>query len=295
MGEAGDANVRKKLGVGALTTLVKLYQDRPWLSDLHDRVMDLMSMCEDLEEQLLISSLLRRFKLVTGSELNGCFARIAAKVVEEWHLPEESTQIAATTWDNSADSGQFIAWGLKEPFAERGWQSVPMTNTCGGAVKYMPGRPNIVLVDEFVGTGRSLVGRIEWLKKALASEGQRKTWCEVPTFRVCVIACIEDAVAAVEATGAVFHAEFRLRKGISGYLADEDRALAVERMLRLESALSAQDEDGEPLPSLGHGGAEALYKLEMGHVPNSVFPVFWWPRWANGEVRHAMFARRMKD
>ena len=66
-----------------------------------------------------------------------------------------------------------------------------------------------------------------------------------------------------------------LKAGISGHFSGQELVNKKALMQRLEQELAANIE-GEPLPSLGYGGAEALFCIEKENAPNSNFPIFWW-------------------
>ena len=98
-----------------------------------------------------------------------------------------------------------------------------------------------------------------------------------------------DALTEVRGRGTDIFAAIELEKGISGYLTGSARDDAREEMLRLEARLHPTF-NGRPLPSLGYGEAEALFSTD-GNAPNSVFPVFWWPRLRTGRNRKTILSR----
>ena len=81
---------------------------------------------------------------------------------------KERIQLVACTYDNEADSGQKILDMIKVPLFERGWRNIKTVNVVGKAIKTISeGKNQIIFIDEFLGTGRSLRTRVEWLNKML--------------------------------------------------------------------------------------------------------------------------------
>ena len=79
---------------------------------------------------------------------------------------KERIQLVACTYDNEADSGQKILDMIKVPLFERGWRNIKTVNVVGKAIKTISeGKNQIIIIDEFLGTGRSLRTRVEWLNK----------------------------------------------------------------------------------------------------------------------------------
>jgi len=104
------------------------------------------------------------------------------------------------------------------------------------------------------------------------------------------VACMEAARAEIDALGVQFFAGVFLRKGIAGYESGKALRRAYRDMLRLEARIK-DDGTAEEFP-FGFKRAEALVCLNVrNNVPNSVFPVFWWPRHSGGQKRTTMFHR----
>jgi len=78
--------------------------------------------------------------------------------------------------------------------------------------------------------------------------------------------------------------------GISGLFTGDELEHQLNLMYSLESKLMPEI-DGKKLPKFGYGGAESLYAVEDGNTPNSVFPIFWWPKNANNKNRNPLLER----
>lgn len=77
-------------------------------------------------------------------------------------------------------------------------------------------------------------------------------------------------------------------------LEDKDLELSISNMKDLESKLAQQKTYYELSNySFGFNGAEALYSLDgcKWNTPNSVFPIFWWPRLFDDKPRQTLLTR----
>lgn len=101
---------------------------------------------------------------------------------------------------------------------------------------------------------------------------------------------MENAFETVSAQLGQTHFCNRIRAGISGYFAGEELTSRISDMKRLEQEL-AVDIDGQPMPSMGHGEAEALFFIKDGNAPNSNFPIFWWPKDVSNHDRFTIMER----
>ena len=131
---------------------------------------------------------------------------------------------------------------------------------------------------------------MEYLQKQVAAISKSKKKNLKLEIYVCLLCAMEEAITKIKNEKIDIHAEVKLKAGISGYCGDEERENSKNVMRRLESELK-QDVNDQPFPSLGHGEAEALYTMENGNTPNSVFPIFWWRYYADGSPMYPILGR----
>ncbi len=242
-------------------------------------------MCSHWEQQQLICALLNRFDYLPAKRLSKHLNKMVAQIIKVWALPEDRTQIVAMTHDHRADSAQLILQALKPLLVRDGWGNAKLVNRCDKAREFIKDRPIVVLVDEFAGTGETVCGRLQTIRRSCADK-------KVLSFeiKVCLVACMEEGKNRIERQGVEVYAPLVQKKGISDHYIGNELDQARDNMLQLESLLM-QIVKGKSLPSFGYGEAEALYGAELGNVPNNVFPLFWWPLLRDGRQRNALFMR----
>jgi hypothetical protein len=278
---------------------VHLFDKHPWLQSHEASIIELMNDCQGKDEQTLVLSLLERFTYIKEVQWNQFFNSLATKIIQEWNINQDNTQIIGTTFDGEPDSAHIMIHPLRTLLARLGWHkqkpgvfsvsipaAVKMLNTVDNTHSL-----NVIIVDEFVGTGATLVNDINWFRNDAALNHRINDII----FRVCVVAAMKEAKDRFANLGIEMYASKILTKGISEYYQGDEMQKALANMLRLESGLEAQV-NGKPLPSLGHGAAEALFARydslnKVANTPNSVFPVFWWPYLQGHKKRNSILTR----
>lgn len=267
-----------------------LHRRQPWLKGLDAALKELLRLCIDKHETLLISDLLYRFEYLDTSRISRQLADMVSQMADVWQLPANETQVVASTFDSDPDSAQQILQIIKPEFVKRDWMPARLVNLIGRSVKYLGECPNVVLVDEFVGSGVTIAKRVRDIRNdydRMVSEGRARKGYNI---RVCVLASMNNALREVERDGVETYASLWLNKGISEHYSGPEIKEAIDRMLRLETLLQS-NVGGTNLPSLGYNQAESLYKMETGNTPNSVFPIYWWPYLATGRRRRTLLHR----
>ncbi len=263
-----------------------LFIKQNWLINKKGKLEELIKFCAEKEKKELIFSLLERFNYLNIETLGLILNDISDYIINESGFNEETTQLLSLTYDDEADSSQKILDNIKNPLFEKGWRSLKTVNQFGKSRKnYTNGKTQIVIIDEFIGSGQTLRVRIDYLDKSLPDEYE---------LICCFIAGIKETISDLEEEGIKLFCPLQLDKGITGFYKDEELKSAVTNMLKLEEKLAQKiNENKLTNYSFGWGKAEALITMEgcLGNTPNSVFPIFWWLKDIEDNYRNTLLTR----
>ncbi len=278
--------LKKHINKEDLNEIFKLYSKQSWLFDKEDNFLELLLLCEKAEHKKLIIQLLNDFHYLNSKVLANYLNLIADFIITDSGFSEDSCQIAAITYDDEADSSQKILDYIKMPLFKQGWDNFKPVNRYGATIKnFNEGRNQIIFIDEFVGSGSTILGRIKILKNDIKADFELK---------FCFIAGMDYGIKKIENEGYEVFCPLRLPKGISEKFSGEVLKTSMESMKELELKLEQNINEYELSKySFGYNGAEALYSLEgcQGNTPNSVFPIFWWPKLDKSINRRTLLTR----
>ncbi|TOP45209.1 hypothetical protein CGH15_04930 [Vibrio parahaemolyticus] len=274
--------------------LFHLTKKQPWLEDKVDELQELLfSDCNTDEERGLILELLDRFTHVSHERFSALINTLVEDITTDPNLEDKTTQIVAMTGDYSSDSAQFVTYALKAPFEKMKWREhITVTNfqrSYREFNKHGKKHTNIVLVDEFVGSGKTIVERVNTLKKLFNENGVMNI-----NIYVKAIAASSIGVKKAQESDINLTTYLVIEQGISEHNDEAEAAKKLALMDRLESILSTSYKSRE-LPCRGYGGTESLYTRDDGNTPNSVFPIFWWPFFKDNSARETLLIRAMGD
>lgn len=269
--------------------VINLYSKHSWLCDKEDSLIELIRICDNDSEKKLLINLLHEFSFLDQKLLDNYLNLIADFIINDSGFCEDTTQVSAITYDDEADSSQKILDYVKISLFKMGWSNVKTVNRFGAIPKnFNDGKKQIIFIDEFVGSGKTILGRIKQLKNDLKGEFDLK---------LCFIAGMEHGLKKIEELGYEVFCPLRFLRGISDRFTGKELKAAEDIMLKLELKLIENINSHQLFDySFGYNGAEALYSLEScsGNTPNSVFPIFWWPRYKNNNVRDTLLTRYEK-
>ena len=280
------SDIKRKLKKEDFNRVYNLYPKQPWLCEKELCIIELLELCDNIEHKDLIIDLLGEFKYLDQKVLNSFLNFLSECIIEDSGFQEDKTIIASITADNSADSSQKVLDDIKMPLFKMGWSSVITINRFNNIPKYiLKGKTQVILIDEFIGSGKTIDHRLR------STRGWPKEKFEI---KFCFLAGMEYAIKEIEDEGYEVYCPLRLKKGISERYEDSEEKRTIEKMKELEDKLSQQiNTHNLSTFSLGYNNTQALYSLEscFGNTPNSVFPVFWWPRYYNDKPRDTLLTR----
>lgn len=277
---------KKKLKKEDFRRVYHLYPKQPWLCDKESCLIELIELCETPEHKDLIIDLLSEFQYLDHKVLNTFLNFLSDCIINDSEFQEESTVIASITADDAADSSQKVLDYIKTPLFNMGWSNVTTINRFNNIPKWISkGKTQIILIDEFIGSGKTIKHRLKSMNG----------WPKIEfVIKFCFLAGMDYAINEIESLGYEVYCPLRLKKGISERY---DKTLvpnAINNMKQLENKLAQKiNTHNIELFSLGYNNTQALYSLEscLGNTPNSVFPVFWWPRYSNDQPRKTLLTR----
>lgn len=247
--------------------------------------------CSMPAEEQLIKDLLKDFLHISHKNYIDSLTLLAKDIVR--NHDEERTQIIATASDRSSDSSQYILYDLRVIFAELGWYRYKEVNRHDHSIKTFKEHRNynnLILVDEFIGSGKTIIGRVSNLHTHYKENNKVEDY----SISVSVIAACNLGLENVHAAGIEAKSIYCLRRGISEKYGADEVADKISMMQNLESKLKEEFNEYKIVDhALGYGGCESLYYRELGNLPNSVFPFFWWPEDIYNAQRKPPFTRSM--
>ncbi len=258
---------------------------RELLNGRTDALSELYRMCDSEDQLNLVASLLNRFNYVDANRYANLLEKMADYIFNLGY-PKNEIGVTAMTVKMDADSSQEILQHIKVQLALKFGQRILDSNLLTDenlSRNYQLGCKHFIVVDEFTGTGSTIVERYNRLKKMDLRNA---------TIEFCIMSGMEDALIHVRNAGIKIKIFNVLRKGISEYYPLEEIQANLERMYALESKL-AEKINKKKLSehSLGFRQSESLYYKFLGNIPNNVFPIFWWKEYTGNKTRKTLFTR----
>jgi hypothetical protein len=275
------------MGRDTFASLMSLSRKHTWLIPRSKELFDILELCETDYEKDLIVDLLGRFHFCSASRHLENLSRISDQIVKQWSCTPLNSHIVALEDGELADSSSMIVQQLKQPLALLAdWKTHNFLNKLGAVVARANTGDNIVIVDDFAGSGTSIGGKVTWLRAELAALGKSAT------VRVAVTSAMHHSKLAIEPLVDEYFSINWLPKGISEHFTGGELASATAAMERLEAALGPKI-GRKKLASynFGYKRSESLYYLEGSNPPNNNFPIFWWPLLKPKKPRNPLLRR----
>ena len=270
-----------------LNILTQLALRIPWTRRAGESIELLWEQCENSNEKELIVSLIERIEFINSERLNYLCQNIFEKITLDWQMLSHNTYIVAVSDNQEADGSQQFIQNLKYFFAGTPtWSENNFKNTIG-FVHELPSNSNLILVDDFIGTGNTIYRKTNWVLAKIKESGKIDI-----TIKIIAIAGMEFSKPNLDKLLIEYYAPLWLKKGISDFYQNLTLDKNIEVMNKLEGILNPTYNNYKLKKyTFGYKRSEALYALQNYGVPNNVFPLFWWPILANNVYRKTIFKR----
>lgn len=264
--------------------LTKLNLEFEWLTYEPEALYELWCLSDNNEQQHLIEHLIKNFSFIDGRKLNEASRTLSAQIESVWNLKPNNTFLVATCGDAKPDGSQSIIQILKNKFSVN-WEKLNFYNSLPVGANEIPDNSNIVLVDDFIGTGDTISRKLKYLQSTI-----EKRELQNITIQIISLAAMAFSKKVLDDLGVEYYSVHWLQKGINELFEVDKRESATQSMEQLETKLQ-KNYHGRSLPNFGYKRSEALYALENNNIPNNVFPIFWWPFYKGGHERKTLFRR----
>lgn len=258
---------------------------RGLLSGKSEALSELYRLCDDEAQINLISSLLERFCYLDIDRYSGLMMEMS-NYIRNIGYPENQIAVTSLAFKSDSDSSQALLQDLKVPLAQAFDHRVPDCNIFREedltAIR-KKGYTHFVAVDEFTGTGSTIVERYNRFK----AMNLKNT-----TLDFCILTGMQDAIDHVRSKGISIKVFNVLNKGISEFFAGDEIDANLNSMRALEGKLADKIRKTRMAEhSLGFRQSESLYYKFNGNIPNNVFPIFWWKAYQGNKKRLTLFTR----
>ncbi len=263
-------------------SIFKLGLQYYWLITCDEGFMELWYSTEgDINQKKLILYLIHKFLYVDSKKADDYCEMIAHQITKEWGLQAINTTITAACDNSKPDGSQLMVQKLKNRFPFH-WREFDFSNSLPEALYKLNNNDNLVICDDFVGTGLTIDRKTGYALKVIQERGLVNVHIYVVSF-----AAMQFSKTAI--TYPFYSCEWLLR-GISETLTGNDLIIATKIMEKMEDMLKPNI-GFQRLPKFGYRRSESLYNYENDNIPNNVFPIFWWKKYKNNKFRIPMFKK----
>lgn len=274
----------QKIDVNDFCSLTQLNIKYEWLQEEPEALFELWCLADNIEQKELIKFLIDNFLYINGKNLDSGCKYIVNQIELEWGLTAANTIITATCDNSKPDGSQMILQKIKNKLSET-WREEMLYNSLPSAAHKLQNNNNIVLVDDFIGTGDTICRKVAYLQKIL---NNRKI--DNYTIHIICLAAMNFAKESMNNLNIPYYSVHWLSKGISEKIDFAQRDNSIKAMEDLESKLN-DNISSRKLPNFGYKKSESLFALESNNIPNNVFPIFWWSQLKGGIARKTIFRR----
>ncbi|WP_416041104.1 hypothetical protein [Acinetobacter lactucae] len=277
--------------------LMRLIAKHSWLQAKIEEMSNLIfDDCDNNHQLDLVVDILENLKHISAAEYNSYIADLALDIVTS-HLEPKETLLVAMTADSSADSGQSVLYDLKLELSKYSWNGYKSinrydqtANKCKDYKKAGIEFNNIVLVDNFIGTGSTVLGRVSRIRQLFSDKE-----LEQPNIYVKTLIATSGGIEKVCEQNINLFYSIEVTDKLIERIYSENEANDKKKLMREIESKLLQSYNGRDIPTLGYGESQVAISIENKNTPNNVFPIFWWRFYQDGRERKVILHRAMDD
>ncbi|MDC6353281.1 MULTISPECIES: phosphoribosyltransferase-like protein [unclassified Robiginitalea] len=279
--------------------LCQLYFENTWLRKCvnHEGFEHLWYDYNSKREKLIIRNLLNNFKYLTLEEAEDLSKSQVCEISSSWGLDPHNTLFIGFARHKYADGSQVFLNFLKGILVDNnpGWKEQNLLPKFSDGIARIKagGFPrsglileNIVLVDDFVGSGGTAYKNLLEIKNLIKNLDANYN------LYFFSLASMKGAKKVIQPLSVPFVSCIFLNKGTTLSYPPKYRSKMKKEIKRMERILHNGDEKKKLKDhSLGWKQSETLYSCTRFNLPNNNYPIFWWNMYRNGKHRKTMFNR----
>ncbi|WP_152455518.1 phosphoribosyltransferase [Roseivivax sp. THAF40] len=267
--------------------LMQLTTQQPWLTRRSEELYDTLAVCDDEGQKNLIVDLISRFHFRSAQQYLEDRRSIASKISRDWKCLPTNTMLIALQDNGCADSSSAAVQQFKGPLAEYAdWKTHNFISSLREVVDRTKDGSNIIIVDDFCGSGETISKKVLWLREKLQQAGKSAS------LFVAVGSSMEQSKEVICPLVKDFYSVHWLKKGICDFYSGQDSVNAVKLMESIEEELADRYGNKKIKDyAFGWRRSEALCYLEGENPPNNNFPIFWWRKVKPNLDRTALLPR----
>lgn len=245
---------------------------------------EMYNLCDNKEQRSLVKDMIIDFSEMNDDVYNLCLLDMVDAIIGK-SFPLDECLVVATAHDHFPDSSQVVLQDLKTYL---GINKFPNENYCNRFDHCFKNRFSNIhhyfIVDDFIGSGSTVVNRNNELVNKLAGNEY--------TIHFVMVAGMQYAIDILRNKDIDIHCSYLMKKGISEKY---DKAIVPQKLklmsdLEMKLAMTINQTQLSDY-HFGYKQSEVLFCRKYRNIPNNVFPLFWWKRYANNSERETMYSR----
>lgn len=269
------SNKRWNYSKQELQKIYNLMNEMDWLlpreSQLRELMFDLLQ--RDVERDL-IQNLLRKVVFLSDDDSREMIRTIAHVITNDWGCAEDDTVIVGAKKNDRSDGADVFIYGLRNNLD---WRESRFKTTYNGLTN-MQGLKNIIIADDFTGTGLRMDKTIKVIEASVPN---------------CIIRFVSiglmESVARKHHPSILTYEHFAPVIVSPGLNHEKDKRVQLMSDIELYLALNWKGLFLEQY-HLGFEESGALYWNKQFRVPNNVYPIFWWGEKKDGKPIDALMS-----